>query len=348
MERKIGKIKAVVKDNDNQLRTIEFESGKVDTVDTVKADDINKNVKLTEIMDVKDFIPEEHKGQYVILKNCNPEEVWNEEVKRTTVIEEIVRQISECYLGVPDYKKRYVETQLDVALNGTNKIIWTANKNGYITCYLRAIFVEANQEIYNAQIKVNDEIVFQRREQVGRTQYELYETIPIKKDDIVELIPSGNTEPAHAGRGRIWYVPPISIYKTKMDLDYEELHTFNFIFKYRGNNLFSLNKWKVYNDVNFFGTVTFNANLISNLSGGFAITIQDSNGHFAESTEKTISFPNDLYATHLFVNNTEIMTVAHGNYVYSIGTHLYTIDIEFYKKTADPIITADIKIRKEL
>jgi hypothetical protein len=116
----------------------------------------------------------------------------------------------------------------------------------------------------------------------------------------------------------------------------------------RGNNLFSINSWKVYNDDKYFGTAEFNANLISNLSGAFVVTIQDANGYYAESAERTVSFSDDLYATHAFVTNTKIMTFAHGNYVYSICTHLYTIYIEFYKKTADPIVTADIKLRKEL
>jgi hypothetical protein len=331
--KKIGKIKAVIKNNE-ELQTIEFESGKVDTVDTVKADS-NKNVELTAIVDFENFVPENHKGQYVILQNCDVNKGWNG--KRITVIDELINQISESYLGIPDYSKKYIEPKVNVALNGTNEIRWTADKNGYVICHLLSVFNESENETYNCSIIVNNEVVFRHSERVGRTRYEMIQTLPIKKGDVIELIPSGNKEPDHLGRGIIYFVPSTRISKSMFDRYFDELNKLQFDFKYNGNDLFNITKWGVFNEDTFYGTSTFNSNLINNLNGDLKVEVYDNDELYSVSDDVGLYMPNDLFNNHYNINI--VVNRIFGN------NRIYTLNIKLSKKMSGPVGDVDVEIK---
>jgi hypothetical protein len=337
--KKVGKIKAVIKDND-ELQTIEFESGRVDTVDTVKADN-NKNVELTSYVEFDDFVPENHKGQYVILSNCDVNKGWDG--KRITVIDELIHQISESYLGAPDYSKKHIEPKVNVALNGTNEIKWIADDNGYVICHLLSVFNESENETYNCSIIINNEVVYRHSERVGRTRYEMIQTLPVKKGDVIELIPSGNKEPDHFGRGIIYFVPSTRISKSMFDKYFDELNKLQFYFKYNGNDLFNITKWGVFNEDTFYGTTTFSSNLINNLTGDLYCEVFKNDEIYGRSEDKLITFSNDLYNNHSFVNDFEIKRE-----VIFIGTTCFTLSLEFYKKLAGAggDVTVEIKLTR--
>ena len=335
--KKVGKIVAVVKEND-QLQEIDFESGRVDTVDKVKADN-KKNVALTSYVDYEDFNPENHKGQYVILENAEFDRGWDDGVTRVTLMDELISQMADSYLGPPDYFKRHLEPKVNMLLTSSNRCLWTATSNGYANCHLIAEFNEASQNTYTSTILVNDVIIFQHSKLVGSTRYELIQTIPVKKDDVIELIPGGN-KGDNKGTGTIYFIPQVALSKSLYDRYYDELNEIQFNFKYNNNELFNINKWKVYNDVTFFGTATFDHSLLTSLSGNLDLEVLDEYG----TGSKLVTFESDLYNHHSFVNNYVVVR----NEPFP-GQTCFTLDMEFYKKQAGSggDVTVEVKLNRQ-
>lgn len=346
MSKKVGRIVAVVKDDQDQLQTINFESGRVDTVDKVKADN-KKNVALTvyEDFDVFDKAnKDDYKGQYVILSNCDVNRGWDEGVKRITLTDEIISQMSDTYLGPPDYNKMYEEPVLNISMNGNNRCIWTATKNGYAVCHIYSSFNETQITTYSCYIEVNGKVLYKHLENIGGTYYEMIQTIPVRKGDLVELISRKNGANDTSGKGIIYYIPEVRLSKSLFDIYYEELNVLDFKFKYDNADLFNIDKqkWQLYDENTFFKTATFNFSLINNLSGELSLEIIDKlNEVYGKSVNQTINFNSDLFNNHSFVNNLIVKRVGLLN-----DEHCFTLNLEFYKKVAGS--TGDITVNVKL
>ena len=338
---KVGRIVAVVKDDQNQLQTIDFESGRVDTVDKVKADS-HKNVELTAYVDYDDFINNEdkYKGQYVILRNCPVDKGWDEGVKRVTLIDEIISQMSDTYLGPPDYDKMYEKPEIEVTMNGNNRCVWTATKNGYAACHIYSSFNDTQITTYSCFIEVNGKILYKHLESVGGQYYEMIETIPVRKGDSVELISRKNGLPDTSGKGIIYFIPDIRLSKSLFDLYYDELNTLNFKFKCNNVDLFELDntsKWGLYDSNTFYRTATFS---LSNQNGELSLEVFKNSDIYGKSENQTLSFTSDLFNNHSFINNFIVKRVGLLD-----GKHCFTLNLEFYKKaTGSNDVTVNVKL----
>jgi hypothetical protein len=340
MSKKVGRIVAVVKDDQDQLQTIDFESGRVDTVDKVKADP-EKNVALTAYEEFDNFNPENHKGQYVILRNCDITRGWDEGTNRVTVIDEIITQMADTYLGPPDYNKMYEKPEIEVTMNGNNRCVWTATKNGYAACHIYSSFNDTQFTTYSCFIEVNGKILYKHLESVGGQYYEMIETIPVRKGDSIELISRKNGLPDTSGKGIIYFIPDIKLSKSLFDLYYDELNTLNFKFKYDNVDLFELDntsKWGLYDSNTFFRTATFNS--LSNQSGELSLEVSKNEEMYGSSINQTLSFTSDLFNNHSFINNFIVKRVGLLD-----GEHCFTLNMEFYKKaTGSNDVTVNVKL----
>jgi len=359
--KKVGKIRAVLKNEEGNLQEVEFESGRVDTVDWVKACP-RKNVPLTAYEEYDAFNPPDHLGQYVILRNVDFDKGWGDEgVRRVTLIDEIISQINHAYLGVPDVFKKHLEPKQVAQLDNANNILeWTAHRNGYAICNMHAIFTgnENPPRTFDCQILVDGEMIFRHSEAIGRTTYNMTQMIPIKRGNRIRIVPSGNM-PEHRGGASIYFVPPVPLTMTRFDRQYEEANKYRFNFKFNDTDIFNIhNSWRIWNDDTMFGEASFNENLITNASnnqpivGNFIleIFIDDPNyihthnpSGMVGTSSRVLTLPANLWNNPLDTDLTDVELN-----LFSTGTHHYDLAIRFFKKQAAfSEIFIEVKLNKK-